>query len=298
LESSNATGVNGTQTDNSAGGAGSAYVFVRSGVTWSQQAYLKASNTELADTFGSAVAISGNTIVVGAQYEASNATGVNGNQTDNSASGAGAAYVFTSSGATWSQQAYLKASNTGAGDAFGLSVAISGDTIVVGANGEDSNATGVGGNPNDNSATNAGAAYTYALTTNWVVYLPLVSTAPPQPAFVVLRDTPFPARTAQQGEVFWQGTLSTPTATSGTYVLAASADGTLPALVDDEIRLLVNGQVLFSYDFSASGHLVAAIVPLPAAVLTQIQGQTVTIELADRYGGKVEATPLYLVQRP
>jgi hypothetical protein len=134
--------------------------------------------------------------------------------------------------------------------------------------------------------------------TSYAVYLPLVSTAPPQPAFVVLRDTPFPVRATQQGEVFWRGTLSIPTLASGTYVLSASADGTLPALVDDEIRLLVNGQVLFSYDFSASGHLVAAIVPLPSAVLTQIQGQMVTIELVDRYGVQVEATPLYLVQRP
>ena len=51
--------------------------------------------------------------------EASNATGVNGNQSDNSATNSGAAYVFVRSGTTWSQQAYLKASNTGARDDFG-----------------------------------------------------------------------------------------------------------------------------------------------------------------------------------
>ena len=56
------------------------------------------------------------------------------------------------SGTTWSQQAYLKASNTEADDLFGVSVAVSGDTVVVGALAEDSNATGVNGNQSDNSA--------------------------------------------------------------------------------------------------------------------------------------------------
>jgi hypothetical protein len=160
-EGSNATGVNGNQADNSAPEAGAAYVFVRSGGVWTQQAYLKASNTGVGDEFGFSVAISGETIVVGARREASNATGVNGNQADNSAAGSGAAYVFVRSGGVWTQQAYLKASNTGAGEYFGSSVAISGETIVVGAVGEDSNATGVNGNAADNSAADAGAAYVF-----------------------------------------------------------------------------------------------------------------------------------------
>ena len=161
FEDSNATGVNGDGTDNSANAAGAAYVFTRSGATWSQQAYLKASNTEVGDEFGVSVAVAGDTVVVGANGEDSNATGVGGNEADNNAPTAGAAYVFTRSGATWSQQAYLKASNTGAGDGFGNSVAVSGDTVVVGANGEDSNATGVGGNEADNNAPTAGAAYVF-----------------------------------------------------------------------------------------------------------------------------------------
>jgi len=160
-ESSNATGIDGDGTDNSAFRAGAAYVFTRSGSQWSQQAYLKASNTGAGDEFGNSVAISGDTVVVGARGEASNATGVNGNETDNSAGVAGAAYVFTRSGSQWSQLAYLKASNTGAGDEFGNSVAISGDTVVVGARGEASNATGVNGNETDNSAGVAGAAYVF-----------------------------------------------------------------------------------------------------------------------------------------
>ena len=65
-------------------------------------------------------------MVVGAYREDSNATGVNGNQNDNSATNSGAAYVFTRSGTTWSQQAYLKASNTGVSDRFGHTVAVSG----------------------------------------------------------------------------------------------------------------------------------------------------------------------------
>jgi len=165
-EDSSATGVNGNQANNSADESGAAYVFVRSGSSWVQQAYLKASNTEEGDTFGSVVAISGNTIVVGAPAEASSTTGVNGLQTDNSAPGSGAAYVFVRSGSVWTQQAYLKASNTNMNDAFGFSVAVSGDTVVVGANIEASNAVGVNGNQADNSALQAGAAYVFVRSGN------------------------------------------------------------------------------------------------------------------------------------
>lgn len=160
-EDSSATGVNGDQALNNAGNSGAAYVFVRNGTTWTQQAYLKASNTGASDQFGSAVAISGDTIVVGAYREDSNATGVNGNESDNSAVDSGATYVFVRNGTTWSQQAYLKASNTEAADYFGGSVAIASDTILVGSEGEDSNATGIDGNQSDNSALLAGAAYVF-----------------------------------------------------------------------------------------------------------------------------------------
>ena len=164
FESSNATGVNGNQADNSASGSGAVYVFTRSGGVWSQQAYLKASNAEAGDNFGTSVALNGNMLVVGSPFESSNATGVNGNQADNSASGSGAVYVFTRSVGVWSQQAYVKASNTEAGDQFGKSVALSGETLVVGASGEDSALTGVTTNsPNEaatgNGAGNSGAVY-------------------------------------------------------------------------------------------------------------------------------------------
>ena len=160
-EESNATGVNGNEADDSASWSGAAYVFVRSGGVWSQEAYLKASNTDAGDYFGCAVAVDGDTVVVGARYESSSATGVNGNEADNSAMESGAVYVFVRSGDAWSQQAYLKASNTDAYDQFGHSVAVAGDTIVVGARHEESNATGVNGNEADDSASWSGAAYVF-----------------------------------------------------------------------------------------------------------------------------------------
>jgi uncharacterized repeat protein (TIGR01451 family) len=167
LEDSNATGVDGDQLDNSAQWSGAAYVFVRSAGSWSQQAYLKASNTDGGDEFGHSVAISGDILVVGAPHEASNAIGVDGDQSNDSTYHAGAAYVFVRSAGVWSQQAYLKASNTGWNDWFGYSVAISGDTLVVGAFVEGSNATGVDGNQWDNSAPQAGAAYVFRRSAVW-----------------------------------------------------------------------------------------------------------------------------------
>ena len=163
-EDSNAVGVNGNQANNSALNSGAAYVFVRSGGGWSQQAYLKASNTEAGEGFGFSVAASGETVVVGAIGEDSSAVGVNGTQANNNADSSGAAYVFVRSGGAWSQQAYLKASNTGAYDLFGYSVAISGETVVVGTNGEDSSARGVDGNQTNNNADGSGVAYVFART--------------------------------------------------------------------------------------------------------------------------------------
>jgi len=172
LEASAATGINGNQADNSVPESGAVYVFVRNGTTWSQQAYIKASNTGADNRFGERVALSadGSTLAVGAPVEGSAATGINGNQADNSAPGSGVAYVFTRSGTTWSQQAYVKASNTGTNDQFGFGVALSGDgsTLAVGALGESSAATGINGNQGDNSAPNSGAVYVFTRSgTTW-----------------------------------------------------------------------------------------------------------------------------------
>ncbi len=160
-EDSNATGINGSQLDNSAAESGAVYVFTRTAGVWSQQAYIKASNTEASDGFGDALDIDGDTLVVGAPNEDSNATGVGGDEADNSALESGAVYVFTRTAGVWSQEAYIKASNTQADYLFGTSVSISGDWLVVGSPGEASNATGVNGDETDTSAPDAGAAYVF-----------------------------------------------------------------------------------------------------------------------------------------
>jgi hypothetical protein len=168
-ESSGATGIDGDQADTSASLSGAVYVFVRSGTAWTQQAYLKASNAESGDGFGGALALSGdgNLLVVGATAEASIATGIDGNQADNSASSAGAAYAFVRNGTTWTQQAYIKASNTMNDLAFfGSSVAVSADasTVAIGAWGESSSATGINHNQNNTFAAGAGAVYVFSVS--------------------------------------------------------------------------------------------------------------------------------------
>jgi hypothetical protein len=165
-EDSAATGVDGDMADNSAQDSGAAYVFVRNGSAWTQQAYLKASNSGAGDLFGYSVAISGDTIVVGAYKEASIATGINGDQANNEVPDSGAAYVFVRSGSTWAQQAYLKRTVPGApifgmvSAQFGYSVAISGETIIVGAFTEISNSQGVNVVPTA-VAAESGAAFVF-----------------------------------------------------------------------------------------------------------------------------------------
>ena len=163
-EDSGTTGVNSTANE-SAANAGAAYVFVRTGTAWSQQAYLKPAtfgSTQTEDQFGRSVAVSGDTVVVGAMNEDSSTMGV-ASTANESATDAGAAYVFVRSGAVWSQQAYLKpgaVSITQDYDQFGTSVAISGDTVVVGVPYEDSSTSGVqagAGTPNDSLGIDGGS---------------------------------------------------------------------------------------------------------------------------------------------
>ena len=101
---------------------GAVYVFVQSGTTWTQQAELTSSDGAANDNFGSSVAVSGGTAVIGAYNR-----GVGSN------SGQGAAYVFVQSGTSWSQHAELTASDGAGGDSFGVSVSLSGGTAVIGA---------------------------------------------------------------------------------------------------------------------------------------------------------------------
>jgi len=195
-ESSGAKGINGNQNDTSVYSAGAVYVYTRRNGTspWTQQAYVKASTAQAGAEFGHVVVLSadGNTMAVSAYFEASNARGIDGNQDDTSIPQAGAVYVFTRRGTTWAQQAYVKASNSGEagtegnfgdGDQFGFSLSLSddGNTMAVGANTEDSNATGINGNQTDNSMQSSGAVYVFARTgTTWTqqAYVKAANTAP------------------------------------------------------------------------------------------------------------------------
>ncbi len=166
-EASSATGIDGEQSFDDAPVAGAVYVFVRTDTDWAQQAYLKASNTDANDSFGIALSLSntGDLLAVGASAEESNAVGINGNQFDNTAQ-AGATYVFERNGTQWAQKTYLKASNTGEGDRFGISVALNSDgkTLAVGASAEQSNALGTDADADaqaDNSANGRGVVYLY-----------------------------------------------------------------------------------------------------------------------------------------
>jgi uncharacterized repeat protein (TIGR01451 family) len=119
--------------------SGSAYVFVRSGSNWAEQAKLTASDAAAGDNFGISVAISGDTAVVGAFGDNTDAGDLSGS-----------AYVFVRPGSNWAEQAKLTASDAAASDSFGYSVAIDGDTAVVGA-------------PNDSDAGyKSGSAYAFA----------------------------------------------------------------------------------------------------------------------------------------
>ncbi|MBM9578358.1 FG-GAP repeat protein [Leptospira sp. 201903070] len=150
------------------GASGSAYVFVfDSGTsTWTQEALLKAPNFGAGDQFGSSVAIDGDLVVVGAQWEDSDENFITNGPTasaNNSKNDSGAAYIFRRTGVIWTQEAYLKTPNPDNNDYFGSSVAISGDTVVVGAPQEGSLSGLINGTTAsaDNSKFNSGAAYVF-----------------------------------------------------------------------------------------------------------------------------------------
>ena len=177
-ESGAATGVDGDPRDMGARKSGAAYVFTRDTTgTWSQDAYIKASNTggveppiglppgvgHVGDEFGSAVTVLGDRLAVGALYEDSAARGINGDQFDDIVPGGfGAVYTFVRDNAgTWSQEAYVKASNAGRGDAFGMTVVLSEEMLVVGAPLEDSAGRGINDDQENNLRPQGGAVYVY-----------------------------------------------------------------------------------------------------------------------------------------
>lgn len=168
-------GINGDQSNNEAEEAGAVYLFSRGNANdWSQQAYIKASNAGASDRFGTGLALSneGNTLAVGAPQEGSGATGINGDQNDNSEPLSGAVYLFSrDDNGKWDQKTYIKASNAEASDRFGTSLALSklGDTLAMGAFKEGSASTGINGDQRNNSKPSSGAAYIFSRDTsgNW-----------------------------------------------------------------------------------------------------------------------------------
>jgi hypothetical protein len=167
LESGSSTTVNGPD-DNGAAGAGAVYVFKRSDTGWQQEAYVKGSHTVAGTGFGASVALSahGDTLAVGAPGDDSGTTGIDSDpSTAPARSNSGSVYVFQRSGATWSQQAYIKSFNSGGDDAFGSAVSLSGngDLLAVGAPAEDGAGTGIDPGDNDGAA-DSGAVYVYART--------------------------------------------------------------------------------------------------------------------------------------
>lgn len=165
-------GIGGDPSDISAEYSGAVYVYQRDDVgTWSQQEYIKASNPGAGDNFGE-VALSGDgrTLAVGSRDESSSATGIGGDQSDDSAESAGAVYLYSlDDTGTWSQRAYIKASNTDAGDNFGESVALSDDgrLLAVGAKRESGSGTGNGGDQNGNPLIESGAVYIFEYDGQW-----------------------------------------------------------------------------------------------------------------------------------
>jgi len=172
-EDSSSRTINGPM-DTGRRGSGAVFVFTRTSGTWAQTAYLKASNAEAGDSMGYDVAISldGNTIAAGAADEDCLKPGVNPEGCDNDRANdqsSGAAYVFAHVNGAWVQQAFLKASNPGKEDSFGARLTISGDgaTLAIGAQLENGSSKGING-PDDDAAEDAGAVYVFTRTgTTW-----------------------------------------------------------------------------------------------------------------------------------
>ncbi len=142
-------------SDNSVSNSGAAYVFLHNTLGWEEQAILKASNFGVGDEFGKSVSVFQDTVAVGAYFEDSSFVAGGG---DNLAPDSGAVYVFVRNGTTWTQQSLIKASNADSGDNFGVSLALRGDSLVVGAWAEDSTLS-IG--LLDNSASASGIVYVF-----------------------------------------------------------------------------------------------------------------------------------------
>lgn len=124
---------------------GSAYIFTRTGTTWTQQAKLISTDGVLYDKFGNSVSLDGDTALIGAPFD------------DDNGDRSGSVYMFTRTGATWTQQAKLLAIDGAEDDNFGYSVSVSGNTALIGTVYD------------DNNGVDSGSAYVFAQTSNtWI----------------------------------------------------------------------------------------------------------------------------------
>ncbi len=195
VAASSDTAVIGSPSDGDAGtSSGSAYVFVRTGTSWSQQAKLTASDAATFDVFGHAVSVSGQTTVIGARLD------------DDGGSASGSAYRFTRQATTWSEEAKLTGSDGGQGDQLGSAVAVADGTSVVGA-------------PYEDGGTDTGAAYVFASTPSPVPTLrvgdTMVTEGDTTATFVVTLSSPA-AEPVKVGTSTRDGTARQP----GDYVLS------------------------------------------------------------------------------
>jgi hypothetical protein len=192
---------------------GAAYVFTRSGSTWTQQAKLLAGDKASYDYFGNSVSLSsnGNIAIIGAYLEATSPNSSNG-----------AAYVFTRSGSTWTQQQKIGANDAANSDYFGRSVALSADGSVamISADGEDTSPT-----------SQQGAVYVFNTLLNWQPSVPLGAYT--NNAYVRATNSP---------SNYIDGTLTIPGSGSFNYIIPSIVNGTFTIGSQPTITLSVIGQ--------------------------------------------------------
>jgi hypothetical protein len=154
MEASGASGLDGSQTDNSLAGAGAVYVFQLEGSTYVARTYIKSPAPDAGDQFGASVAISanGNVIAIGAPFEDGGGTNNTGVPTDDSKSDAGAVFIYdrSSAAAPWVPRYYLKSPSSTANQQFGSSVALTADgaSLAVGGQGAEHRALLITPQPN------------------------------------------------------------------------------------------------------------------------------------------------------
>ncbi|MBM4375100.1 MAG: cadherin-like beta sandwich domain-containing protein [Deltaproteobacteria bacterium] len=178
-EDGSATGVSGV-VDELALGAGAAYVFVRSGAVYTQEAYIKAADTAALDLFGTDLALSADRLVVAAPGEDSAGAGVGVDGVGTGAIDSGAVYVYERSATGWALTSQIKGPSPSASDMFGAALSLRGDALLVGIPGDDATGAGVGTDASDAGSLDSGAAALYRVSSSgeWSLEAHFKSPAP------------------------------------------------------------------------------------------------------------------------